>query len=66
MMSEEKFNKLCDDNFDELVELIVDDTEFIEGLLRDNHMTDVAYGWFSDHRAEALEYLDEEDSDEAN
>ena len=63
-MTEEKFDKLCDDNFDELVELIVDDTDFIEGLLRDNHLSDVVYGWFYDHQAEVMEYLGEEADDD--
>ncbi|BAN72067.1 hypothetical protein [Lacticaseibacillus paracasei] len=63
-MSEEKFDKLCDDNFDELVELVFDDTDFIEDLLRDNQLSDVVYGWFHDHHAEVMEYLGEAARDE--
>lgn len=59
MMSEEKFDKLCDDNFDELVELIIEDTDFIEDLLRDNQLSGVVYGWFYDHKPEVMEYLGE-------
>ena len=63
-MSEEKFDKLCDDNFDELVELVFDDTDFIEDLLRDNQLSDVVYGWFHYHHAEVMEYLGEAARDE--
>ncbi|MDN2452554.1 hypothetical protein [Lactobacillus sp. UCMA15818] len=56
-MNEEEFDRICDRNFDELVELVKDDYEFIDDLLNDNANSDAVFGWFQEHKEEVFEEL---------
>lgn len=56
-MTDNQFEKIVDKNFDEVVDLIEGDEEFVYNFLRDNSNSDVIFDYANAHRGEVLNYL---------
>lgn len=57
MMTDEEKDRLMDNNFYLLKDLILADTSFMSELIEDNDNSEAAFGWLRDHESEVKKEL---------
>lgn len=56
-MTDDQFDKIVNEEFDDVVDLAQEDFDFVYELLRENSNSDAIFYWAEDHRKEVLDYL---------
>ncbi|MEN2307904.1 hypothetical protein [Lentilactobacillus parabuchneri] len=56
-MTDDQFEKIVNEEFDDVVDLAQQDFDFVYELLRENSNADAIFYWASDNQEEVLDYL---------